>query len=180
MAERGRRAATRGWLAAALLAFALCLPALAQERDWQPVQDSTGLYRALLPGKADGYDDVTASRPAAGHNVELDGGSHYFEVHRLEARDAPADRSAHGAYLRSRIEASVAAASGTLMSLEPVAADGFVGSEAIVDFPAMGGRVRQRHFVVGRHIVQQTWSGPPGEERSPDVEQFFASLKLLP
>ena len=67
-----------------------------------------------------------------------------------------------------------------LLSAQPVTLAGFIGSEVVVDFPSLGGRLRQRHFVVEKRIVQQTWSGPPGQETSPDVEKFFASLKLKP
>lgn len=164
-----------------VLAFAAMMaPALAQERNWQTVRDAKGIYAASLPGKADTYNEKNASGEAAGHNLELDAGSLYFDIYWTDAPKAPQETTAHSGYLKSRIEESVAAANGSVLSYRPIILGGFIGAEAIVDFPAMGGRLRQRHFLVGRRLVQQTWSGPPGGETAPEVDRFFDSLKLRP
>lgn len=164
-----------------VLAFAAMMaPALAQERNWQTVRDVKGVYAALLPGKPDFYNEKNANGEAAGHNVELDDGSLYYDIYWTDAPKVPQDKAGQAKYLKARIEDSVAAANGTVLAYQPITLSGFVGAEAIVDFPAMGGRLRQRHFVVGLRVVQQTWSGPPGGETTPEVEKFFESLKLKP
>jgi hypothetical protein len=164
-----------------VLAFAAMMaPALAQERNWQTVRDVKGVYAALLPGKPDFYNEKNANGEAAGHNVELDGGSLYYDIYWTDAPKVPQDKTAHASYLKMRIEESVAAANGSVLSYRPMALGSFIGAEAIVDFPAMGGRLRQRHFVVDQRLVQQTWSGPPGGETTPEVDRFFESLKLKP
>ncbi len=163
-----------------LALVAMMAPALAQERNWQTVRDAKGIYAALLPGKAEPYNEKNTNGEAAGHNIELDGGSLYYDIYWTDAPKAPQEKSAHASYLKARIEDSVAAANGNILSYQPIVLGGFIGAEATVDFPAMGGRLRQRHFVVGQRLVQQTWSGPPGGETGPDVEKFFESLKLRP
>ena len=164
-----------------VLAFlAIAPPAVAQERNWQAVRDAKGVYAAMLPGKAEAYSEKNSNGEAAGHNIELDSGSHYYDVYWTDAPRAPQDKNAQAKYLKARIEDSVAAANGAVLAYQPIALSGFVGAEAVVDFPAMGGRLRQRHFVVGLRVVQQTWSGPPGGETAPEVDKFFDSLKLKP
>lgn len=154
--------------------------AFAQERNWQSVRDDKGVYTALLPGKSEAYSEKSAKGEAAGHHIELDSGAHYYDVYWTDAPNAPQDRAEQAKYLKARIEDSVAAANGTVLAYQPITLSGFVGAEAIVDFPAMGGRLRQRHFAVELRVVQQTWSGPPGAETSSEVEKFFDSLKLKP
>lgn len=167
-------------LLSALAVVAMMAPALAQERSWQAVRDAKGIYAAAMPGEADAYNETNANGEAADHNIELDGGSLYYDIYWTDAPKAPQEKHAHPSYLKSRLEESVAAANGSVLSYQPVVLGEYIGAEAIIDFPAMGGRLRQRHFVVGRRLVQQTWSGPPGGETAPDVEKFFQSLKLNP
>lgn len=154
--------------------------AIAQERSWQLVRDARGIYSAQLPGKPDSYNEKTATGEAAGHNIELDSGTLYYDIYWTDAAKAPQEKAAQADFLKKRIEESVGAANGNVLSYRTIALGDFVGAEAIVDFPAMGGRLRQRHFIVGKHLVQQTWSGPPGGESAAEVDRFFESLKLRP
>lgn len=168
-------------LAVSVLALLVCATtATAQERGWQLVRDTRGIYSAQLPGKADSYSEKTTAGEAAGHNLELDAGTLYYDVYWTDAAKVPPEKAAQADFLKKRLEESVGSANGNVLSYRTIALGDFVGAEAIIDFPAMGGRLRQRHFVVGKYLVQQTWSGPPGGETAAEVEKFFESLKLRP
>ena len=172
MSSRGR-----AWL----LVLALCSSLTAQA---QPVNFASGegLYAVSFPGQpkeSQREDKTLDGRAVVTHFQAVEDGKRYFAMSWVQMPASPRNTLARNRVLESAATGALKSIpGGVLMSKRKVSVGKTAGLDYVVDAPRDAQRLRQRVFLVGDKLVQQTYSGPAGSETDASVKQFVASLKF--
>lgn len=74
---------------------------------------------------------------------------------------------------------AVDSVNGTIRTSAACQLGDVTGLEIVADIPSRASVARLRFFVVGDRLYQVMFIGPPGQEASPAVMNYFASFRLL-
>jgi len=74
---------------------------------------------------------------------------------------------------------AVGSVSGTIRTSTACQLGDVTGLEIVADIPSKNMTARLRFFVVGDRLYQVMYIGPPGQEASPAVMNYFESFRLL-
>jgi len=139
-------------------------------------------YRVSFPAapkESQREDKTPDGRAVVTHFQVVEDGKRYYAMSWVQMPAAPRDKIARDRILESAAAGALKSVpGGVLVSKGRVSVGSASGLDYVVDAPKETQRLRQRVFLVGDKLVQQTYSGPSGSETEPSVKQFVSSLKF--
>ena len=166
-----------------VLAWAMPAAAMAQAA-WVRHEDAAGRYSVDFPSPPSA--DLVQERGPQGQTTDVHlqewesgDGTVYLAVSWQRLPAPPLDPAGRARAYETALRATIAANAGSeLLAREPVSVDGVEGQDLVIDNPLSVNHIRQRQFITGGRLVQQTYVGPRGSTDDDPVEHFFESLRL--
>lgn len=159
-------------------------PAATPATNWVKHTSSEAKFTVSFPSKpkeSQREDKTPDGRAVVTHFQSVDDGKQYFATSWVLMPATPRDKQARDRVLDSASEGALkSVAGGTLVSKKKITLGKAAGLDYVIDVPKDSQRLRQRVFLVGDKLVQQTYSGPKGSETGASVKQFVDSLKFQP
>ena len=130
--------------------------------------------------KASQREDKTAEgRTVVTHFQSVEDGPRYYAMSWVQMPASPGDAKARERIMESAAGGALKSVQGGVLVSKAKASVGkTAGLDYVIDAPKDAQRLRQRVFLVGDKLVQQTYTGPAGSETEAGVKQFMGSLKF--
>jgi hypothetical protein len=124
-------------------------------------------------------EEKASSGPYARYQWLLDQGAYAWIVTYNDYPAGTIEKTGLQHAYQHAVDGGIRGVNGRMQSNNPVSNSGIAGRESTVFIPKGNLIMRQRIFIKGDRLYQNIYVGPPGSEKGKDVEDFFASFRLV-